>query len=132
MHVSLTHDMKKYISLEETPVVRKLIADMKEEEDTAEDALKMAVNVIGTEVGYGINCCDSVLYATAEIAKNCRVNNYYNDDSKDFDIWINGVARTLNGFVEVGAYLSDIWQIGGVDNVELVRHMYVRRFEEVV
>ena len=108
-----------------------VIRDMKEDEWTAEEYAKMAVNCIGNAIGKGYNWCMSVLESDAEISGNARIWNAYSEDSGRLDVWISFTARTYDGFIMGGAYLTDIWNIDGDNQEELASHMYYRRYEEV-
>lgn len=44
------------------------------------------------------------------------------------DVWVEATAKTYFGFVEVGAYLSDIWNTGAVKYTE---HMYIKYYKAV-
>lgn len=131
MKVTLENDFKRYVTLEEAPIVRRIIQNMKEEGGDVKEWAALAVNLAA---GWG-ECCKTVFEAKATIAKNARVKNYYDEDSRDFDIWINCTAEATNGFYIIGAYLSDIWSIGSriedEINKEILSHMYIRVFKEV-
>lgn len=128
MKATLLKEDKKFITLEEAPIVREIIADMKEDTSTVEEYAKMAIRVAYNGNAYGIE----VLKASAKIAKNARAWNAYNDHSETIDIWIDATAYVNgNEFIMLGAYLSDIWQITGSTDQEAVSHMYIRKFKEV-
>lgn len=113
--------------MEEAPIAKAIIDDLKSDESTAAEYAKMAVNAI---VGYA--ACDAVYDATAVIAKNNRIYNRYTDESKDIDVWIKATAKTYNEFYIIGAYLSDVWSLTGdaAQDAEIVSNMYVRKFTE--
>ena len=71
---------------------------------------------------------ESILSAKARVALNCRIQDLYFEGSEDYDVWIEATARTAEGFIEVGAYLSDIWQIGALEAGELRRRAWVQYF----
>ena len=127
MRVTLEKDFKRHITLEEAPIVRRIIQYMKEE---GGDAKEWATSAVDLAAGWG-QCSETIFEAKASIAKNRRINNYFDEDSRDFDIWIETTAKASNGFYIIGAYLSDIWQIGDTDNKEILSHMYIRKFAEV-
>ena len=130
MKVTITKDTKKWLTLEQAPIARRIIADMKQDETPITEYAAMAVNCIGNALGH-FNWCSRVLEAKAEISGNRRIWNQYSDDSETLDVWIDFTARTDDGFIEGGAYLTDIWNIGGIESEELAAHMYCRIFEEV-
>lgn len=127
MRVTLEKEYKRYITLEEAPFVRRFIADMKQDEFPIADAARMAVEVA---CGWGSTCV-KIYEAKATFAKNQRVYNWYGEETRDFDVWIEATAQATNGFYIVGAYLSDIHSITGDNHEEVKSHMYVRKFTEV-
>lgn len=74
------------------------------------------------------DCINEVLMADAHTAKNARAWHAIADETGHMDVWVHGLARTFDGFVEFSAYLTDIWQTGAVEYKE---HMYIRYFKEV-
>ena len=72
----------------------------------------------------------SILKADAIVALNCRIQDLYFEGSEDHDVWIRATARTSMGFIEIGAYASDIWQIGALEEGELRRRAWVQYFRE--
>lgn len=120
MKITLNAESKRIINLDDLPIVRKIITDYKEDTNTAADY-----------ISYAIKDCVKVIEATAVITKNQRIYNALSEDSRDLDIWIDATARTLDGFVIIGAYLTDIWNIDGKNNKEIEKHMYMRKFEEM-
>lgn len=128
MKVKLLKKDKQFITLAEVPIVRQIILDMKEDECTVEKYAEMAVRAAFNGNTFGIE----VLKSSASIARNGRVWNLYSDGSGTLDIWIDAtVCVNDNEFIIIGAYLSDIWQITGSLDQEIVSHMYIRRFKEV-
>ena len=127
MKVKLTQECKKYITVAEMPIVREIIADMKEDSSTVEEYAEMAIQVAYDGIAYS-----EILKASASIAKNCRVWNAYNNHSENLDVYIEATAY-VNGdeFIIIGAYLTDIWQIGSDNRKEIASHMYIRRFKEI-
>lgn len=71
-----------------------------------------------------------ILKAEARVALNCRIQDLYFEGSEDYDVWVEATARTAYGFIEIGAYLSDIWQIGALEPGELRRRAWVQYFRE--
>ena len=73
-----------------------------------------------------------------EIAKNCNVYEQYGAGTGCLDVWITvtlpetySAEHHARVIFKVGAYLSDIWQIGGEDESELKSRMYIRKFVEM-
>lgn len=127
MKITLEKEYKKFVTLEEAPLVRRFITDMKQDEFPIMDAAKMAVEVA---CGWG-EACTKVYEAKATFAKNQRVYNWYSEESRDFDVWIDIVAEATNGFYIIGTYLTDIHSITSDNHKEIKSHMYIRKFTEV-
>lgn len=131
MKVTLTNEFKKYITIAEAPAMRKIIAEMKDDTNTAKDYAEIAARAIS-----GDNIV-RILEASAEICKDDSTPlDYYNDNSGHMDVWVRFTAIINNGFGGIimgGALLSGIWSISGdaEANKEIMRHWYVRKFEEV-
>jgi len=105
-----------------------IIADMKDDEYTAKEYAEMAIAAVYDGNAWGID----IMRSMAKISKNRRAWNIYSGNSRDFDIWIEATASVgIDEFIIIGAYLSDIWQITGSNDEELVSHMYIRKFKEV-
>ncbi len=127
MKVTLTREAKKYITLAEAPVVREMIADLKDEEMSPADWAEIAINAV---CNFGV-CGIEVFKASAKISKNCRAENAYNDHSGNLDVWIEASAFVNDEeFIIIGAYLSDIWHISAVNREEISSNFYIRRFKE--
>lgn len=127
MKIAITKEAKQWITVADMPIVRRIIEDMKEDnglKEYAEIAIRAAVE--GT---YSID----ILRVQAEICGNRRVWDAYGEGTKTFDFWITATAQTNNGFVIIGANLTDIWKITGRrnDDAEYTAHMYTRLFREV-
>lgn len=126
MRVAMDKDYKRYYTINEVDVAKRIIKQEKEEDEStpaewAEYAVREALR------GTNKSLCE-VITATARISKNCRAWDAYFEGSWNLDIWIEALARTTEGYIEIGAYLSDIWQTGAN---HYVSNMFVRRFAEV-
>lgn len=129
MKVAITAEMKKVIPVADMPAVNEVLKTMQYDSTTAKEAAASAARIAS-----GSNCV-KVLEASAEIAGNARIWDYYNYDgcSAHYDVWVNFTAIIENGFGGIimgGAYLSDIWSATGDNDEELRRHMYLRKFAE--
>lgn len=129
MKVSITKEMKKVITLADMPAVNEVIKTMQYDATTAKEAAESAARIASG------NNDVKVLEASAEIAGNCRIWDYYNYDgcSAHYDVWINFTAIINNGFGGIimgGAYLSDINSATGDNDEEIRSHMYIRKFTE--
>ena len=124
MKVQITKETKKWLTLEQAPAARRMIQELKEEE--AKYDLETLANAFEAAAPKEY---------TAEISGNCRIWNFFNDNSGTLDVWINVTLPETyeNGkyvIYKVGCYLSDIWQIGSHNRDEIKSHMYIRRFVE--
>lgn len=125
MKVQFTAEMKRIVTVAEMPSVRSVIESERDDEWTAKEWAKMAAELV---------CSHSrvkVLEASAEIAKNFRVRDAYGEDSADFDVWVKFTAFADDSFVMGGVYLTDLWTASADNREETIKHMHVRRFEEV-
>lgn len=128
MKVTLLKEDKRLITMSDAPIVRQIIADMKEDTSTAEEYAEMAIRAAYNGNAYNIK----VLKASAKISTNCDVLNAYTENSGYLDVWIKATAYiNTDEFIIIGAYLSDIWKITGSTDQEVVSHMYIRKFKEV-
>lgn len=126
MKVNLEKEYRRWYTLEELEQAKTIIAAEKEDEETAKGWAAYAVNE--ALKGTGEVSRDEILKAEAHTARNCRAWNLYGEGTGNMDVWINIVARTSEGFIECGAYLSDIWQSGAV---EYKQHMYIQRYGRI-
>lgn len=124
MKISITEESKKYLTVEEHEIAKRIVKEFKAaESETVEDYARQAVCIVAGNVG-------EVLKAKASMARNSRAYNFFATDAGMLDIWFDITASTENGFVIIGAYLSDLWQATGENNEELASHMYIRKFTE--
>ena len=122
MKIQFTNEMKRIVTVAEMPSVRSVIESERNDEWTAKEWAKMAAELV---------CSHSRVEASAEIAKNFRVRDAYGEDSADFDVWVKFTAFADDSFVMGGAYLTDLWAVSADNREETIKHMYIRRFEEV-
>lgn len=125
MKVTMPENWKSAFTMERVEIARRVIKHERENDDEtpngwAEYAVREALKDSG-------DFLREIITAKAEIAENCRIYDAYFEGSAYMDVWISAVARTANGFIEVHAYLSDIWQSGAVPFKE---HMYIQYFKE--
>lgn len=128
MKVNLTAEMKKFITVEEMPAVKKVMQYEKENDEwTVQEWAKMAARLVFDDNGA------KVIEATARIAKNQRVWDAFDEETRDIDVWIEFTAFSeyRSSFIIAGVYLTDLWQLTKDNADEIKSHMYIRRFEEV-
>lgn len=128
MKISITEESKKYLTVEEHEIAKRIVkefraadraADSEELQDYARQAARIAAGSV-----------TDVLKASASIARNNRAYNALGTDTGMLDVWFDVTASTWDGFVIVGACLSDLWQATGENNEEIASHMYIRKFIE--
>lgn len=125
MKVKFEKEDKKYFMIAEAPIVRKIIQDMKETEESAADTVEYAMHAMEVWENY------EVLRASAKISHNCRVYNYFSDDSGTIDIWIEATVETDSAFYKIGYYFTDAWSVSSDNHADIVSHMYIRCFKEI-
>lgn len=133
--VRLDPESKKFFTVEEYQTAKKLVNEFNAKKGSlSEDCpanyyAELAVNAL-----CGDNACIAVLETTAEVQLNARAWNVFFDGSARLDVWVRATARVRIdgdiGYVDVGAYLSDIWNVTGSDTDEIHSHAYIRRFTE--
>ena len=123
MKVKLAECYRSRYTLEDLDRAKRVIAIEREDSETPIGYATYAVNeaLRGTS-----DCLDYVISATAETERNCRVWDAYEEGSADMDVWIDALAKTWNGFIKVGAYLSDILKTGSESYKD---HLYVKYYK---
>lgn len=114
---AFTKEDKKYVTAYDVEKSRDIIRDMRDDESTPADYLLTAANCL-----QGVYHAE-VVNAAARVACNRRVWDAYSVGSGDLDVYVEGLAKVeyFDGsrygvaYVEMGAYLSDIWQLTGSD-----------------
>ena len=126
--VKLTPKSKEILTLAEMPVVKEILNDFAENPySLGEFELGVAARIAARQNGNF-----SYYDVQAEISKNARIWNAYNDNSRDLDIWITFKAfDPFTGFYEIGCYLTDIWQSTGENGAEIRGRMFIREYKEV-
>ena len=128
MKVKFAEKMKKVVTVAELPAAHKVIEAEKENDEwTAQEWAKMAARLVFDDNGA------KVIEATARIAKNQRVWDAFDEETRDIDVWIEFTAFSeyRSSFIIAGVYLTDLWQLTKDNADEIKSHMYIRRFEEV-
>lgn len=126
MKVTLEKEYKSRYTLTDIEAAKAVIKYEKENDDeTVKGWTEYAVREALRD---GNDYLVQVIEASAETARNCRAWNAYGEGTGCMDVWIRGTARTCDGFIEIGAYLTDIWTTGAERYKE---HMYIEKFERV-
>lgn len=138
MKVRITNEAKKWLTLAEAPLARSIIDDFKNPDmygnERAEDLLSRAAAAYLEATGQNqfskLGYVERVLEAKAEIATNQRIHpNVFN--AGRLDVYIHGTVELSRGFLIIGAYISDIWELGNSEAARnLANHVFVRRFAE--
>lgn len=120
MKLSLPRNLKSYTGFE-VDAMREVIESMKEDSSTVSDYAAAAIReAIRPEGGYIVE----IFKATATIEGNGRIENAFSPCSLSFDVWIEATAETSFGFVKIGAYLTDIWNIDGENAAPMYKRLY--------
>ena len=120
-------------AFEETSEIKRMRAVMNEDENTAEEYARLLMQKI-IEQENGTYCEWNIFNPKAEITGNFRAKDNYFEGSKTLDVWISFIAfNSYYGCYEVGAYLTDIWQLSPDKeyNKELFNHMYMNVYKKV-
>lgn len=124
MKVTFTKEAKQYITFAQETAVRKVIEGFKEDTDIKTYA-KMAAQVASDSY-----TDFEIFKVEAEIAGNARVWDRYDEGTENIDVWLNIKAfDEFRGFYEIGAYVSDIWEISDNNRAEIKGHMFIRHYE---
>lgn len=111
MKVKLEDRYREFYTLEDLDHARAVIASEKEDEETPAGWLAYAAREVAKDQLWFVS---RIIEASAHTARNRFAWNAYGETG-NMDIWIEGLAETDDGFLKVGAYLTDIWQTGSVD-----------------
>ena len=110
MKVRLEEDYRRVYTLEELAQAKEVIKAMREDTTKPEEYGAMAIRSILNMMGNN-DCMMKVLTAEAKTAKNS--NGEYDrmgTNTGKIDVWITAYAETVDGFIRIGAYLTDIWE----------------------
>lgn len=125
MKVKLDKNYRDLYTLSDLERAKAVIKFMKEDTSTVKEYAQYAL----IEALRGTGVYDhEIITAKAHTAGNRRAWNAYGEDTTTMDVWIEALARTSEGFIEFGAYLTDIWQTGAE---HYKQNMYIKRFKEV-
>lgn len=123
MKVKFTAEQKKYITVAELPMVKRIIADMKED-DQLQEYVQIAARIASRS-----NELFEILKTDAIIAKNCRAYDNYGEGSGTLDIWLKAYAfSSYKGFYNIGIYLTDVWNTNSENKEEIRSHMYIEEY----
>ena len=128
MKVKFTKQAKTYITVAEAAEARKIIESFKNDDESATDYLRSAGNLANKMINNSPFGIDRVLEADAEISRNNRAWDNYHEGSGKLDVWVQGLVKAdLDTYMEIGAYLSDIWNITGNNEMDadIIEHMYI-------
>ena len=125
MKVTLDKNYRELYTLSDLERAKEVIKFMKEDTSTVKEYAEYAIReaLKDTDVFDG-----EIITAEAHTAGNRRVWDAYGEGTASMDVWITALARTSEGFIECGAYLTDIWQTG---SEHYKQNMYIKRFKEV-
>ena len=125
MKVKLDKNYRDLYTLSDLERAKEVIKFMKDDTSSVKDYAAYAI----IEALRDTKVFDrEIITAEARTARNRRVWDAYGDGTGSMDVWIEALAKTSEGFIEVGAYLTDIWQTGSDHYKD---NMFIRRFKEV-
>lgn len=128
MKVTLPSNYRNWFTLDDLDIAKEVIKVMKDDESKVSYYANLAV-AHALDVRYsGKDYCKEILKADAEVCKNNRAFNVLFDGSLNFDVWVTAIAQTMYGFIEVQAYLSDIWSMSYDNNY--TPHMLIHYYAE--
>ena len=76
MKIQINKESKQVLIVSEMPIVKQIIKDYKDNNDDLSWDLEILKNIFSA---------DEIINSTAIISKNCRVYNYFNDESGNID-----------------------------------------------
>ena len=124
MKVNLDKDYREWFTISDLEKAKEVIRYMKDDESSVKDYAEMAVeHVLLREDRY--ETLVRIIEADAVTEPNGRIYDQYGETGR-MDVWLNITARTDRGYLEVGAYLTDIWQIGS--ETDLREHMWIQHY----
>jgi len=125
MKVNLSKSYKEFFTISDLEKAREVIKCMKEDVFSVKEYAEMAVqHVLLKEDRY--ETLVRIIEANAEVRSNGRIFDAYGYGSGRMDVWLDITARTDRGYLEVGAYLTDIWSIGS--ETDLREHMWIQHY----
>ena len=112
MKANLPNDYRSSCTLEMLAEARAAIAQAKNDTETPAAYLHAAAAHLAR---FRDKYVDRVIEANARAALNCALDlDQFGEGCGCFDIWIEGIVRLSPcAFAEVGAYLTDIWNLTG-------------------
>lgn len=138
MKVTLEKDYKDLYTITDLKRAKEIIHQMKEDLSTPEEYLEAAAYEIlrSSALKDTAEFFVEVLTAKATTCRNGRVWNAFFDfssepdglTSRDIDVLITGTVKLRFGFLEIEAFLSDIWQIDG--NTPVWGSFYAKYYSE--
>ena len=122
MKVTLEKDYKSIYTINEVEAAKIVIKFEKDDSYTAKDWAEYAAFEALKDMHDGL---DRILEASAETCRR-RYDDIdwesYGEGSMYMDVWVRGIAKTYHGYIEFGAYLSDLWRAG---QIEFKHRMYI-------
>lgn len=121
MKVKFEKDYRRWYTLEDVERAKMVIQYERDDDDsTVKDWAMYAAQEILNGHGHPVE----VLKAEAETAVNRRVWNAYGEGTGDMDVYITATVALDDGFLALGAYLSDVWGTGAIDYRHHTRFTY--------
>lgn len=128
MRVKMPKNWNEWMTADDVEAAGKLIqSELENDTETTKGYACYAINEALRGIKDSFTTQKAILACSAEIAGNARVFDAYFDGSGHLDVWIEATAKTTFGFIEVGAYLTDIWQTGATPYKEHMCIQYYKR-----
>ena len=126
MKVNLPKDYKLYFTISDWEKAKEVIECEKGDDNSGMVYERIAIEHALKD---SYECLVRIIESRAEVQPNNRIDGAYGDTGS-MDVWFNITARTDKGYLEVGAYLTDIWNIGSDTDVR--RHMWIEHYRRHV
>ena len=123
MKIKITENTKNAFFMSEMNWITETGKSLKECGGISKEDLQMFANFVT-----GVNASE-VFKSEAEFSKNARIFERYGEGTGHADVWVTiTVYDGWKTFYIAGAYLSDIWEIGGVEHEAIKERMFIQKF----
>lgn len=129
MKVIIEKEYRDIFTVAEMDAAKQIIKDCREDSNKPSEYAEMAIICAFNGNTYGLK----VFEASAKVARNERVYDRFFEGSKRLDVWIEATAKVnIDCFVEIGFYLSDVWEITGhkEDDADFINKCYIREYKK--
>ena len=130
MKVIIKKECREYFTVAEMDAAKQIVKECREDSCKPSEYAEMAIRCAFKNNAYSVK----VFETSAKVARNSRVFDRFFDGSKKLDVWIDATAKiNLDSFVEIGFYLSDVWEITGriEEDADFRNHCYIQEYKKV-